>query len=99
MDTGFVVLIAPLMCGAMCWQMSALHIETWLAANDPDHEPPGVLAKMFLGKLFTTLPLLGRYTELREAQELAPVGVYGFWGGLAVTLIGLVVFIASLSSL
>jgi hypothetical protein len=99
MDDPIFLLIVPLVGGAFCWQMSALHIEQYLAANDPEHQPPGFLAKFFLGRLFTTMPLLGRYSEVREANALPPLGTYGFWGGLGVTLLGLLALLGTLASL
>lgn len=63
--------------------LGAVHIESYLAKNDDEHEPLGVMARMFLGRLFTTFPLLGRYAEFREMEGKPAVGAWGFWGGLA----------------
>ena len=93
MDFEFFIFFAPMMIGSMVWQFSAIHIEGYLSKNDEEHQPPGMGARFFLGRLFTTLPLLGRYREFRAMQGAAPIGLYGFWGGLVLTLGGLAMFV------
>ncbi|MCB9674777.1 MAG: hypothetical protein H6737_06645 [Alphaproteobacteria bacterium] len=95
MDDGIWVVFAVLIGGAMCWQVAAFHIEQYLQANDPDHTPPSPIARLFIGKLFTTLPLLGRYQEVRSQNGLAPIGVYAFWGGLVLVIAGICLLLAS----
>ena len=99
MDDIFYPILAVTGAGAMSWQLAALHIERWLSTHDPTYEPPSVLARMFIGRLFSTLGSVGRYTELRAEHNLPPYGAYAFWGGLALALLGLFGLFAVLGSL
>ena len=98
MEDSIYLLIFLVAGGAMAWQGSAIHIEQYLTNNDDTYEPPGFLSRMFIGRLFSTLPVLGRYAEVRSENGLRPIGAYGFAGGLVVGLGGLVALFAALSS-
>ena len=97
MDIEFIVMIAPLIVGSVTWQISARHIASYLQTFDEDHVPPGALSKLFVGPLFTTLPMIPRYRMFREMHDRPPYGVWGFYGGLVLTVGGLLFFFAVLT--
>ena len=99
MDSLVYTLIAVMVVGSASSQFAAAHIQQYLTTHDDTYEPPGVLSKMFVGSLFSTLPVVSRYRRVREenGQGAWPAGV--FLGGFGLSIVGLLAFFVALSSL
>lgn len=90
---------AVAMVGALTWQGTAIGVEAWLRKNDPTFQPPGVLSRLFLGRLFTVFPQMKTYKQIREERGESTTAVTVFWVGFIAALVGLLAFLASLSTL
>jgi hypothetical protein len=88
--------IGMLAGGQLSWKLSAYKAKAWLTANDPSFQAPGVAANLLIGGLFTSFGPMARYGQLAREQGASPAPVYGFWGGFVISLLGVVVTLATL---
>jgi hypothetical protein len=100
MDDNVVIgLIVWMAVSSFAAQFASIHMERFLVEHDPSFERPPLSARLFIGRIFGGLSMLGPYAALRQTQGLAPHGVYGFWIGLGSTLLSLGVFLVFLTTL
>jgi hypothetical protein len=89
---------AVAMAGTLTWNIAAMGVTKWLTDNDPEYEAPSFASRLFLGRLFTTIGPAMRYATLRgERGESAPASA-AFWGGVGLTVFGLVIVFVGLGS-
>lgn len=95
LPTGAWIGFGMLLGGQISWKLAAHRATSWLTANDPSYEAPGVGAKLVLGGLFTSFGPMAQYAS-RAREQGAPLSpVYAFWGGFFVSLLGGVVILAT----
>lgn len=93
------VFFALIFVGQMCWLIPSEMAQKWLRENDPTFVPPGVAARLFIGRLFTAFGPMARYRALRSEKGQPTTLVTIFWSGFAVSmlaLIGVLVMIAKI---
>ena len=84
-----------LLGGQLSWKLAAHRATSWLATNDPSYEAPGVGAKLLLGGLFTSFGPMAQYASRAREKGASLSPVYGFWGGFVVSVLGVVLILAT----
>ena len=77
--------------GVRGWLLSADRAMKWLITNDPSFEPPGMISRLFVGRLFTSFGPMMRYAQLSKEKGESSNLVALFWGGFAFSICGVVV--------
>lgn len=87
----------PLMIGGLiAWNVAAEIVKAWLRKNDPNYTPPSVMAKMFIGGLFTAIGPVKSYARLRRERGEPTTAASVFWAGIAISIGGMLLFFALL---
>jgi hypothetical protein len=99
MPVGFWITMVFMIGGMLTWSIAAEIAKGWLVKNDPHYEPPGIMARMFIGRLFTAFGPVSRYATLRREQGLPTTASTVFYVGLVTSFGGLIAFFISLGTL
>lgn len=98
MGPGIWILFAFMMAGAVAWQISYMVCERWLVST-VGYAAPGGFAKFMFGKLWYAPGIFSAYSDARMArQESSTAAVIG-WVGLGSSVLGLLAFFVSLTTL
>jgi len=92
----FWIGLALMMGGQVMWLIASERVKSWLADNDPSFEREGVLARLFIGRLFTSFGPVARYTSMRRERGEDTTLTMVFWAGFLLSLVGIVVVFAPL---
>src|SRR5579871_911652 len=79
--------------GQIAWLIASERAKTWLTENDPTFQREGVLARMFIGRLFTSFGPMSRYAALRRERGESTTLTTVFWAGFATSMLGVVVLL------
>jgi hypothetical protein len=93
------VFFAVMLGGQLTWLFSAHLAEQWLRENDPEFEPPGFASRFFLGRLISSFGPMARYASMRRERNEPTTLVAAFWGGFAVSILGLILFLVFMTQL
>jgi hypothetical protein len=91
--------LAIMAAGHLCWFIASERAKAWLESNDPTYQRPGFASNFFMGRLFNSFGPVSRYGSQRRARGESTSVVAAFWGGFALSMAGLVAFLAQLGSL
>jgi len=90
------VFFVGIFAGQMGWLLSSTQVERWLRENDPSFEPPGILGRLFIGRLFTSFGPMSRYSELRRERKEPTTLVTVFWAGFATSIVSVIALLTTL---
>jgi hypothetical protein len=96
-DPVFYIGFPLLFGGQIAWLIASERAKAWLTANDPTFEREGVMARLFIGRLFTSFGPMSRYAALRRERGEPTTLNTVFWAGFATSMLGLVVILSLLA--
>jgi hypothetical protein len=87
-DSALYVALPLVVGGQIAWLVASERAKAWLTENDPTFEREGVLARMFIGRLFTSFGPMSRYADMRRERGESTTLTTVFWAGFATSMLG-----------